>query len=68
MDTGLFLITLFLGWFGIDKFYKGGKSAWKYFLVKLLCTFIFIGIIWNLFDLIQIARGKYELDFREYFA
>ena len=62
MDTGLFLITLFLGWFGIDKFYKGGKSA------KLLCTFIFIGIIWNIFDLIQIARGKYELDFREYFA
>lgn len=68
MNYKLFLITVFLGWFGADKFYEVGKKAWKIAVVKFLCTLIFVGIIWNIFDLIQIARRKYEVDPREYFA
>lgn len=67
-DWKLFVLTLFLGWFGIDKFYVGGGKAWKYFLVKLGANIIFLGIIWNIFDLIMICRKKYQLDAREYFA
>ncbi|HBD06093.1 MAG TPA: hypothetical protein DCY93_01620 [Firmicutes bacterium] len=66
-DWKLFLITFFLGWLGIDKFYVGGGKAWKYFLFKLGFTFILLGVIWNIIDLIMIIRKKYQLDAREYF-
>lgn len=66
-DWKMFLITIFLGWFGVDKFYKGGLKGWKHFLIKFGFTLIFIGIVWNIFDLVQICRGKYQFDAREYF-
>lgn len=68
MDIKLLLITIFLGWFGIDKYVAGGKKAWKIATVKLLSCIIFIGAIWNIYDIIQIARQKYEIDPREYLA
>lgn len=67
IDWKLFALTFFLGWFGIDKFYKGGLKAWKFFLVKLGFTVILLGIFWNIFDLVMIIRKKYQLDGREYF-
>ncbi len=63
----MFFFTLFLGWFGVEKFYYGGGKAWKLFLVKLGFMVIFLGIFWNIFDLIMILRGKYQNDAREYF-
>lgn len=70
VDVGLLLILIFLGWFGIDKFYykKSFKQAWKFFLVKFLYCLIGLGLIWNIFDIVQACRKKYEFDFRDYFA
>lgn len=69
IDWILILFIFFLGWFGIDKFYatKSWKKGWKYALVKFLYNIILIGILWNIFDLIQAFRGKYQIDFRDYF-
>jgi hypothetical protein len=69
VDWKLILILIFLGWFGIDKIYaaKSFKKSWKFVLVKLLYNIIALGELWNIFDIIQAIRGKYELDFREYF-
>lgn len=69
-DTGLILILFFLGWLGIDKFYyaKSFKIAWKFALVKLAYNIIFLGIIWNIYDIVKAFQGKYEFDAREYFA
>lgn len=55
----LFLICLFLGWFGIDKLYKGDV---KLFVIKFLLNFLFIGEIWNIYDIICAALGKYKLN------
>ena len=55
----LFLIFLFLGWFGIDKLYKGDV---KLFIIKLLLNFILIGAIWNIYDIVTAAMGKYKLN------
>lgn len=55
----LFLICLFLGWFGIDKLYKGDV---KLFVIKLLLNFIIIGEIWNIYDIVCSALGKYKLN------
>lgn len=66
----LFLLCLiFLGWLGIDKFVyiKSFKLGWKFALVKLLYNLIFVGVLWNIFDIIQYCRHKYQFDFREYF-
>lgn len=69
LDWGLITILFFFGWFGIDKFYvaKSFKKGWKFALVKFLYSIILIGILWNIFDLVQAFRKKYEFDFREYF-
>lgn len=69
LDTGLLLMLIFLGWFGIDKFYyaKSFKKAWKFALIKFLYNIIGLGILWNIFDIIQAIRLKYQFDFREYF-
>lgn len=69
LDTGLLLMLIFLGWFGIDKFYyaKSFKKAWKFALIKFLYSIIGLGILWNIFDIIQAIRLKYQFDFREYF-
>lgn len=69
VDPILILYLVFLGWFGIDKFYaaKSFKKGWKFALIKLAYTIIGLGILWNIFDIIQAIRKKYELDFREYF-
>ncbi len=63
------LVLIFLGWFGIDKFVysRSFKKGWKFAVVKLLYTCIGLGIIWNIFDIVQYCRHKYQLDFREYF-
>lgn len=63
------LILIFLGWLGIDKFVyvKSFRKGWKYALVKLAYTIILLGVLWNIFDIIQYFRGKYEFDFRDYF-
>ena len=55
----LFLITLFLGWFGIDKLYMG---SFKLFIIKLLLNLCIIGEIWNIYDLICIIIGRYKLN------
>ena len=69
LDGWLIVILIFLGWFGIDKFYvvKAWKGAWKYALVKFLYTCIGLGVLWNLFDIIKAFQKKYQIDFREYF-
>lgn len=69
-DPVLLIILIFLGWFGIDKFYaaKSFKKGWKFMLVKFLYNVILIGVLWNIFDIVKAIQGKYELDFRDYFA
>lgn len=69
IDWLLIVFIFFLGWFGIDKFYyaKSFKKAWKFALVKFLYNCLFIGVLWNIFDLIQAFRKKYQFDFRDYF-
>lgn len=69
VDGILILILVFLGWFGIDKFYvaKSFKGGWKFALVKFAYNLIGLGELWNIFDIIQAFRKKYQLDFREYF-
>ena len=69
LDAWLIVILIFLGWFGIDKFYyaKSFKKAWKFALVKFLYPCIGIGVLWNIFDIIKACMKKYELDAREYF-
>ncbi len=69
IDWKLILFLVFLGWLGIDKFYtaKSFKKGWKFALVKFLYNIIALGELWNIFDIIQALRCKYELDFREYF-
>lgn len=70
IDWGLFFISLFLGFFGIDKFYylKSFKLAWKFALVKFLFNLIFIGILWDIWDDIMILTKTYQVDAREYLA
>ncbi|MEG1608972.1 MAG: hypothetical protein RR348_03815 [Clostridia bacterium] len=58
--VGLFIICLFLGWFGIDKLVMGG--GWKIALVKFLLNLLIIGEIWNIYDMICAAIGKYKLN------
>lgn len=55
-DKKLFFITLFLGWFGIDKLYVGKGKAWKFFLVKFAYLFVLVGIVWNIYDLVKITK------------
>ena len=55
----LFLITLFLGWFGLDKLYLGSA---KLFIIKFLLSFIAVGIVWNIYDIICAALGTYKLN------
>jgi TM2 domain-containing membrane protein YozV len=55
----LFLITLFLGWLGLDKLYLGSV---KLFIIKFLLSFIIIGILWNLYDIVCAAIGTYKLN------
>lgn len=59
LDVVLLLITIFLGWFGIDKLYKGD---WKLCLVKFLLNFLIIGEIWNIYDIVCICIGRYKLN------
>lgn len=68
-DNLLILLLILIGWLGLDKFYaaKGFKAGWKFALVKFLYCLIGIGLLWNIFDIIQAFRKKYQLDFREYF-
>ncbi len=70
IDWGLFAIALFLGFFGLDKFYyaKNFKPAWKYALVKFMFNLIFLGIIWDIWDDVMIVLKQYQFDAREYFA
>lgn len=65
-DKKLFFITLFLGWFGIDKLYIGKGKAWKFFLVKFAYLFVLVGIVWNIYDLVKITKNEYKLDARDY--
>jgi TM2 domain-containing membrane protein YozV len=56
----LFLICLFLGWFGLDKLYM--KGTWKIALVKFLLMFTVIGIVWNIYDMVCALIGRYKLN------
>ena len=58
----LFLVCLFIGWLGLDKLYMGGKKAWKIALVKFLLMLVGVGEIWNIYDIICAAIGKYKLN------
>ena len=62
IDWLLIVVIVFLGWLGIDKFYFGKKDGWKTFLVKLLATCAFVGVIWNIVDLIMALFKKYRLN------
>ena len=55
----LFLICFFLGWFGIDKLYKGSV---KLFVIKLLLNLCIVGEIWNIYDIICSIIGCYKLN------
>ena len=59
IDIVLLLITIFLGWFGIDKLYKGDI---KMCLIKLILNFLIIGELWNIYDIICICIGKYKVN------
>ncbi len=59
MDWKLFFIVLFGGWFGLDKLYKGNK---KMFLWKLISNLLIVGILWNLYDLVMVVLGKYQVN------
>ena len=72
IDPWMVVILVFLGWLGIDKIYYKFRnhvnaSWWKFWLVKFGYNLIFVGILWNIFDIIQYCRHKYEYDFRDYF-
>lgn len=68
-DWRLILVLFTIGWLGLDKFYavKSFKKGWKFALVKFLYCCVAIGLIWNIFDIVQAFRKKYQFDFREYF-
>ena len=69
MNWKLALILVFLGCFGIAKFYVNGfKKGWKVALVKFLANIIFIGEIWNIVDIIMFILKRYEFDPRDYLA
>ncbi len=70
VKASFLLFLIFLGWFGIDKFVykKSFKAAWKFALVKLLYLCVGLGIIWNILDIVQYCRHRYQFDFRDYFA
>lgn len=70
IDWTLFFLTLFFGWFGLEKFYvkPSWKETWKFWLVKFGYNLIFVGIIWNIWDLVMILLKRYQFDAREYFA
>ena len=55
----LFLICLFLGWFGIDKLYMGDV---KLFVIKLLLNLCLVGEIWNIYDIVCSILGSYKLN------
>ena len=59
MDWKLFFIVLFGGWFGLDKLYKGNK---KMFLWKLISNLLIVGVLWNLYDLVMVVLGKYQVN------
>lgn len=58
-DFELFLICFFLGWFGIDKIFKGSISL---FIIKLLLLPLLVGIVWNFYDIICVCLGRYKLN------
>lgn len=58
----LLIICLFLGWFGVDKFYIAGAKAWKIALVKFLMCFVVVGVIWNLYDCVCALIGNYQVN------
>lgn len=58
-DAVLLIILIFLGWFGIDKLYKGN---WKLCLIKFVLQFVVVGIIWNIYDIVCVCVGKYKLN------
>lgn len=70
IDWILFVICLFLGFFGIDKFYiqKSWKGTWKFALAKFIATLALVGIIWDLWDAVMVLLCRYQYDAREYFA
>ncbi len=63
------LVLIFLGWFGIDKivYAKSFAVSWKFFLVKFAYSLIGVGLLWNIFDIVQYCRHRYQFDFRNYF-
>lgn len=58
-DYVLFLVCLFLGWFGIDKLLRGSISI---FIIKLFLFPLVVGVIWNLYDIICVCLGRYKLN------
>jgi len=58
----VFIVCLFLGWLGIDKLIVGGFGEWKVALIKLVLTPIFVGIIWNLYDMVCAIIGNYQIN------
>jgi len=69
LNTGLLLMTIFLGWFGVDKIYAlSFKKGWKLFVLKLLANCIGVGELWNILDIVMICLKKYEANPLDYLA
>ncbi len=69
IQAGFLLVLIFLGWFGIDKIFyaRSFRQSWKFFFVKFAYLLIGLGIFWNIFDIVQYCRHRYQFDFRDYF-
>lgn len=70
IDWVLLVFLVFLGWFGIDKFWikKCWKGTWKFAFAKLISNLALVGIIWNIWDIVMACNRTYQYDAREYFA
>ena len=57
-----FLLALFLGWLGIDRFYKGGIISIVLGIVKLICGLAFItGVIGVVFFIAAFDKDLYNM-------
>lgn len=64
IDPILLLLTIFLGFLGIDKIYM--KSI-KFFLLKLIANIFIIGFIWAIVDIVFAIMGRYQVNPIDYF-
>ena len=52
------LLSIFVGWLGVDRFYTGHTGLGVAKLV--LCLFCLVGFVWWLIDIVAIATGTFR--------